>query len=537
MNKATAIKPTNSELCRFMPFMRIFVCRLLVLLPLVLSNAWAGNLQFTNLQNGGMNYAAGTSQVRFDLSWENSWRLNSGPANWDAVWVFVKFRKNGGAWQHASLENSGHVVPAGMTLSLGTSDTTAGLAGFNIFTNPGVGVFLYRSSEGTGNLSLSNVRLNWNWAANGVVQGDVIDVRVFGIEMVYVPQGAFYAGDNATSVASFKQGASDNDPWYVSSESAFSVTNSVGNGSGAGQTGAVYYYVSNGHGGEDASGAVFTVPAAYPKGFGGFYIMKGEISQGQWVAFFNTLDATQKATRDITSATNGGKNTDGLAFRNNVSWSSGDATLPGGGANYRSIAMNYLSWGDLTAYLDWAGLRPMSELEFEKASRGPSTAVSGEYAWGSTSITGATSITNGGTSSERGQAGSNITYNNSGGVQGPTRVGSFGSGGVTSRVATGSSYYGVFDLSGNLWERSITVGNLTGRSFQGTSHGDGNLGTNGDANQSSWPPISATGAGFRGGGWNESASHARLSDRDYAAIVGGTRNDNYGGRGVRSAAP
>jgi formylglycine-generating enzyme required for sulfatase activity len=534
MNKAT---PTNTQLCRFMRFMRIIVCRLLVLLPLVLSNAWAGNLQFTNLQNGGINYAAGTSEVKFDLSWENSWRLNSGPSNWDAVWVFVKFRRNGGAWQHASLENSGHVVPAGMAVSTGLANTAHGPGGFNIYLNPGVGVFLYRSSEGTGNLSLTNVRLNWNWAANGVVQGDVIDVRVFGIEMAYVPQGAFYAGDNATSSASFRQGSSDNDPWYVSSEAALSVTNSVGNGTGAGQTGAVYYYVASVYGGEDSSGAVFTVPAAYPKGFGGFYIMKGEISQGQWVAFFNTLDATQKTTRDITSATNGGKNTDGLSSRNNVSWSSGNATLPGGAINYSGVAMNYLSWGDLIAYLDWAGLRPMSELEYEKASRGPSGAVSGEYAWGSTSITGATSITNSGTASERGQAGSNITYNNVGGVQGPTRVGSFGSGGITSRVAAGTSYYGVFDLSGNVSERPITVSNPSGRSFKGTNHGDGNLDPNGDADQSSWPSTSATGACFRGGNWYGGTVNARLSNRTRGAFVDGARFSNYGGRGVRSAAP
>jgi formylglycine-generating enzyme required for sulfatase activity len=511
------------------------VCWLLVLPSLVLSSAWAGNLQFTNLQRGSINYAAGTSEVKFDVSWENSWRLNSGPGNWDAVWVFVKYRKNGGAWQHAKLENSGHVVPAGMAVSTGLKDTEYGADGFNKYSNPGVGVFLYRSSEGTGNLSLTNVRLNWNWAANGVVQGDVIDVRVFEIEMVYVPQGAFYAGDNATSTASLKQGSSDNDPWYVSSEAALSVTNSVGNGTGAGQTGAVYYYVSSGSVGEDSSGTLFTVPAAYPKGFGGFYIMKGEISQGQWVAFFNTLDAAHKTTRDITSATNGGKNTDGLSFRNNVSWSSGNATLPGGGTNHRGVAMNYLSWGDLTAYLDWAGLRPMSELEFEKASRGPSTAVSGEYAWGNTSITGATSITNGGTASERGQAGSNINYNNAGGVQGPTRVGSFGSGGVTSRVGTGSSYYGAFDLSGNVWERPVTVGNFTGRSFQGTSHGDGTLDTNGDANQSSWPSTSATGTGYRGGGWSENASNARLSNR--LSVAGFARDSDCGGRGVRSATP
>jgi len=203
MNRA--ILP-NRQLIRTTPLMRLFLCWLLVLLPLVSGSAWAGNLQITNLQNGGMNYATGTSEVKFDLSWENSWRLSSGPGNWDAVWLFVKFRKNGGAWQHASLENTGHVVPAGMTVSTGLANTAYGPGGFNIFLNPGVGVFLYRSSEGTGNLSLTNLRLNWNWTANGVVNGDSIDVRVFGVEMVYVPQGAFYAGDNATSIASFRQG-------------------------------------------------------------------------------------------------------------------------------------------------------------------------------------------------------------------------------------------------------------------------------------------------------------------------------------------
>jgi hypothetical protein len=93
--------------------MGVFVCHLLVLLPLTLSSAWAGNLQITNLQRGVINYAAGTSEVKFDLSWENSWRLNSAPGNWDAVWLFVKYRKNGGAWQHASLENTGACSASG----------------------------------------------------------------------------------------------------------------------------------------------------------------------------------------------------------------------------------------------------------------------------------------------------------------------------------------------------------------------------------------------------------------------------------------
>ena len=41
---------------------------------------------------------------------------------------------------------------------------------------------------------------------------------------------------------------------------------------------------------------------------------------------------------------------------------------------------------NLCTYLDWAGLRPMTELEYEKICRGPSAPVAGEYAWGSTTI-------------------------------------------------------------------------------------------------------------------------------------------------------
>jgi len=76
------------------------------------------------------------------------------------------------------------------------------------------------------------------------------------------------------------------------------------------------------------------------------------IEMAQWASFFNTLDNTQKTTRDITSNANGGKNTDGLSLRNNVSWTSGDATLPGGEINYSAVAANYISWGDFIAYLD-----------------------------------------------------------------------------------------------------------------------------------------------------------------------------------------
>ena len=184
----------------------------------------------------------------------------------------------------------------------------------------------------------------------------------------------------------------------------------------------------------------------------------------------------------------------------------------------------------------------MSELEFEKAGRGsrgvssPIAAVSGEYAWGSTSITQATTIDNSGLTSERGQSGSNCAYGFAGGVQGPLRVGSFAKGVTTDmRVNSGGGFYGVMELSGNVWERAVTVGNSTGRAFEGRYHGNGVLDSSGDPNVTSWPGTNANGAGFRGGDLNYTAPVARLSARNFAAITSASRNNFIGGRGVRSA--
>ena len=231
-----------------------------------------------------------------------------------------------------------------------------------------------------------------------------------------------------------------------------------------------------------------------------------------------------------------GKNSDGLVTRNNLSWADlGSASLPdqGSGATYCTVPMNYLSWADLAAFLDWAALRPMSELEYEKAARGTDAAVGGEYAWGTTGNTNASGVTNSGLISEvPANAGANSNF--TGGVSGPLRVGSFASlnYGGASRVNSGGSFYGVLELSGNLRERVVTLGNATGRSFTGL-HGDGAVSEAGEANVSAWPNNTATGAGFRGGSWNEAAERARVSDRNDAATVDATRGSSFGGRGVR----
>lgn len=516
----------------------IAVPRVLLLLFALLM-AWVPHgectgVDVTNVSLGTRDAGTGNAPINFDISWNNSWRSTGtgapAPNNWDAAWVFVKFRKNGGAWQHASLNDSGHTVPSGASLDVGFVDTSAS---FNIATNPGVGAFIYRSADGVGTFSKTGFSLSWKYTQDGVGTGDTIDIRIFALEMVYIPTGSFFAGDNSTSSRALRQGSADNDPWYIGSESSITTGTQAGSGTGVGETASQYRYMSDGEIGEDAEGAVFTIAATYPKGYQKFYMMKGEISQGQWVAFFNTLTDTQKSARDITGATGKNQDTPPLT-RNNVSWTSGDATLPdqGGGATYATVAVNYISWADLAAYLDWAGLRPMSDLEYEKAGRGPYRAVSGEYAWGSVSLTAATSTSNGGTSSEGPGAAANCVSGS--GVPGPMRVGAMAYG-DTTRIESGAGYYGAMDLSGNVWDRVTTIGNSTGRNFNGSKHGNGALTTAGDGDVTTWPDTTAVGAGFRGGSWNAISDRLRISDRGNSSFTAATRSQGYGGRGVRSA--
>jgi formylglycine-generating enzyme required for sulfatase activity len=502
---------------------------LLVCLLLPLQASFANDIQITNLTVHPHN--GGNGEVEFDLTWSNSWRVATEPYNWDAAWVFCKIRRNGGDWTHLKLSTTGHTIPQSpqaITTAMGLADPTIA---HDASTNPAVGIFMYRSNDGFGTFTANDVRLRWSYADNGASSGDVVEIRVLAMEMVYIPEWAFYAGDNATSANAFREKeTTDNDPWYISSENSITTT--------SGTSGNYYYPGKPGWVSGDAANSIFTIPASFPKGYGAFYMMKGEISQAQWVAFFNTLTSTQKTTRDITGGVynDTGKGGDGVVMRNNISWVTGEATLPdqGGGVTYSGVAVNFLSWSDLIAYLDWSGLRPMSELEYEKAARGSNAAVSGEYAWGSTSITRATSITDSGLASERGNSGSNANAPGTPSLDGPLRVGSFVKG-VNTRLASGGGFYGVMELSGNVWERVVSVGQSTGRTFEGRHHGNGLLDTDGNSDVTTWPGISADGSGFRGVGWRFSSFDARLSDRRLAAYAYSGRYNDNGGRGVRSA--
>jgi len=105
------------------------------------------------------------------------------------------------------------------------------------------------------------------------------------------------------------------------------------------------------------------------------------LSSRQWVDFLNTLTRTQQQAH-VASDISGDKiehyyvmtDTDTEHLGNTIVCAKeGNGTKePVKFYTYAPAkAVNYISWSDLTAYADWAGLRPITELEYEKACRGP----------------------------------------------------------------------------------------------------------------------------------------------------------------------
>ena len=326
-----------------------------------------------------------------------------------------------------------------------------------------------------------------------------------------------------------------NNPYLVNSENAIIVGANASNLS----------YSANNYSG-DGSGPI---PAAFPKGYKAFWCMKYETTQEQYVDFLNTLSRIQQSARVASNiSTNNIVHRFVMCGSSNSSNRNGircDALLPNSSDpvtfycdlnkngvpneedDGQTIACNYICWADVVAYADWACLRPMTELEYEKTARGIAPPVPNEFAWGNTTIAQSFEIINPQTVTEISKtSNANCVYRS--GIVGPMRVGNFARSG-SNRYTSGASYYGAMDLSGNLWELTVTIGNGNGRNFSGIM-GDGILDDVGNANVKRWPGNDANGSGFKGGGWNYSYSGGEdtsISDRYYAAY-------GYAGRGFVS---
>lgn len=425
------------------------------------------------------------------LEWKNAWKND---LNHDAVWLFCKMVTSNG-YLHVPLQQSGHeVVFNGNTPNLEVKLDVAA---------DGTGLFIAPAKNYRGDVSLK-LKLAIDAAALGRFNSEVVSFRGFGIEMVNIPAGPFYAGE-ADSSAAFKYaafylpdtGGGHRGAVFIDSEKELAVGKDL-----AYRASEKIY-----HG--DATGIL---PQAFPKGHAAFYVMKYEIKQGEYADFLNTLSNEQSQLR----ANFGGKNY--YSYRGTIAFD---------GSRYIAAApdrpCNFLSWDDAMAFADWCALRPMTELEFEKACRGNRKPLSNEFPWG-----------------------------NADKLRVERRVNSDGQlvhlgGKPESEISQktmaefGASQFWVMDLAGSLWERCVTVGDSMGRNFKG-SHGDGKLSYFGFANNEDWPKgVSEQGGfGFRGGGfyhadrsYHEFNPFSPVSYRPFGAWSGGNRTEGYGSRLVR----
>ncbi len=538
--------------------------KLLIFMSLLVlwgSPAWANNLKISNVSLEDRNPTNNTVVIEFDISWDNSWKDS---INHDAAWVFLKAcnswngTKCTAAYKHGVLDTAG-------TNPTGTSYGSNGNVEVYI-PNDRKGAFIRRNATGSGTLSSTNVRLVMDYGESGIADTDSIVVKVFGIEMVYISEGPFYIGDgNGTNESANACHVTDNTKQQITT----ALTGSIKVDSNAQDDSQLISpgIGIDGDGGLDTDNNGTVDNVDFPTGYRPFYLMKYELTQAQYRDFLNTLSRAQQKNRTTTNVSTDAitnvyvmSNYATVTGRNGIrAPASGNGTTDpiifgcslDGNATFNefddgeNVAMNYLIWPSLLAYADWAGLRPYTESEFEKAARGPSIPLYQEYAWGSTTITQVSAtIQNSGLNNEvpsnKGKGLSNYNM-----VDVPLRAG-FAAASSTDRESAGSGYYGNMEMSGNLWEMIASLGESTGRGFRG-SNGDGILTTTstyeGNATNTDWPGKDATlvngvtggtGDGLRGGSLSRPSTESRLSDRFRGAFSAATLGSEFGGRLART---
>ena len=466
---------------------------------------------------------AKTATIRFDIAWNDSWRHE---INHDAAWVFFKVRADDRSeWRHVRLAANRVLNPQGYSHEQTPpppkrtdSRLPFYLPGRADYGRPGgaersrlfftgvdrdtpleflvpdgadgpvaaerprgdgfTGVFLRRAEKGAGTVRMRGVTVVWDLTASkGITDAGKAQVRAFGLQMVYVAEGPFYLGTGGTEANAFYAYTEDHrssPPYRVTSAGA------IPTGRQAGKLWAR-------KGAQPEEGG--EIPASFPNGYAAFYCMKNLITPRQYAGFLETLTVAQAEERWSNSAkwvrphfgytgrVHGQVLRKGEAPNYTYSFAVGD---PRSGAGCFGM-----SWADGAAYAAWAGLRPMTELELEKAVRGPRAPIPEECCacyWGMDVFSSA-----------------------------------------TWHAFKGHEVQG---------ERTVTVGNAKGRGFKGT-HGNGTPMLPAD-----WPQEDAVGAGFR-------VTHFRfteldlprtlLSDRLIAAAADPRRLMSYKWRGVRTA--
>ena len=468
------------------------ISKFTLLLSVLAFNLYGSDLQITNVRVlDRADIANNPLSVLFDVQWDNAWNTDK---NHDGIWIFMKFNSR---WN-----NHVKLVPGSQQILQDRIDN--GNPSFE-FSPDSLGFFLVPPAGHRGGVNYKlQIAIN---PTQNIARPRLRGLKVHGIEMAYIPSGPFTVGSpdtSATKRAAFYASDASGNPgglFTITSEDEIAVLPTPGN---------FYYWSENPLYNGDQQGPI---PAAFPKGHDAYYLMKYELTQGQYADFLNDLPDSWASLRSPI----GGR--EYLKKRGSLRLIDGRYV-----AESPSRPMNQISFTDGLAYSDWAALRPITELEYEKAARGPSDPIEGEFVWG----------TNNYSALERYVDDHHeLVFSNTLDEKDLNDA---------NRAKFGASYYWVMDLSGSVWEKVITVGNAIGRSFTG-SHGDGRLHF-GHADNSDWPTSDdeVGGFGYRGGGYYEPGTqysdfnpHSPIGYRYYGAWSGGPRSIAYGYRAGRSA--
>lgn len=418
------------------------------------------NLQIFNVSLVNNDVANQTIQVQFDISWENSWRDE---INWDAAWIFMKYRNADDEWKHVKL------AVGGANNGTGTPNTIQ-------VSSDLVGAFMHRSEVSEGTFEVTDMELRWNYGLDNVTNPEELEVRVFALEMVYVPEGKFgmkriamkpYNATGSSRPYDFlciNSGAFPviSDRWtpvldVKSDRNNDNPTTSIDSIRIKGDEGIDY----------DADGVIDN--PEFPTGYKAFYTMKYEITEDLYAGFLNTLNQSQ-----IESIPLAGSN---ITLNEGVYFSSTPNRVCKHNLGYYDgyPSSNYPH--STLSLAEWTGLRPMSMFEYSKAAYGPLPPTN--YAWGNNNPTNywdmnsIDNISGEETGTETASPNSaNVQIFNSGNFDYmlAVRSGIFATA-TSDRFQSGASYYGIMEMSGNT---NTPVVLFDDENFDG-SHGQGTL--------------------------------------------------------------
>ncbi|HLP19429.1 MAG TPA: hypothetical protein VK174_03980, partial [Chitinophagales bacterium] len=164
---------------------------------------WANNIR-VKLNS----YNPTTKQLNISLAWDNSWHDGSGQFR-DAAWLFVKYKDiTNPEWVHGALvapTAANNVLADTLSGSDVKFDVIAKKPSSTSTSNTG---FIIRRKQGTTTTlnnpefaGVYNVAMNINVTLAlpaGVTLANP-EFRVYALEMVDIPSGAFYAGDGSAN--------------------------------------------------------------------------------------------------------------------------------------------------------------------------------------------------------------------------------------------------------------------------------------------------------------------------------------------------